>query len=248
MFSRSAILSSHGSFCVETWSISATHSAPAPTLSFRNVCAPANCSGGCRHRGARKPNGVVPFVDPALAAPDAPIWWTARAGGDALDAQSRRCPQVQKADLALSRCRSVNHVVIGPDGVEHVLVRSSSSALTLRLVGARAYRNPVNLTYLISARSAASDAPLLQKAQEMIRARGRVAVRTRRQLMMRNALIALDGKSAGATYFEIAVAIVGHTRARQAWRSTSRSLKDHVRRAWRLGKHLRDGASLELLR
>lgn len=229
-------------------SINATQSAPAPILSCRSVYPPACYSGGCRHPSVPKPNGAVPFVDPVLAAPDAPVWWTTGAGGDALNARSYPCRQDHMADLALSRARSIRHVVLGPNGVENVLVRTSCSALTLRLCGARAYRNPVGLTFLVPAKSAISQAQLLRKAQEMICTLGRVVVRTRRQMMMRNALIALDGKSAGATYFEIAVVIYGCTRARQAWRSASRSLKDHVRRAWQLGKRLRDGAYRELLR
>ncbi len=247
MLSRSATLSLRGNSCVAMSTISKIRSALVRTPLVRSACAAANCSGGCRRRSLPKPNGVVPFVDPALAAPDAPIWWTAHAGGDALDARSYRCPQDQ-ADLVLSRARSVSHVVIGPDGVENVLVRSSHSALTLRLVGARAHRHPVNLTYLVPAKSAKPDARLLRIAQDMLYAPGRVAVRTRRQIMMRNALIGLDGKSAGATFFEIAVVILGHARARQAWRSTSRSLKDQIRRAWRLGKRLRDGDYRKLLR
>lgn len=248
MFSRSATLSLRGNSCVAMSTISKVRSALVPTRSFHSAYAPASCSGGCRRRSLPKPNGAVPFVDPALAAPDAPIWWTAHAGGDALDARSYRCQQAHKADLVLSRARSVSHVVIGPDGVENVLVRTTCNALTLRLVGARAHRHPVNLTYLVAAKSAKSDARLLRVAHDLLLNPERVTVRTRRRLMLRNALIALDGKSAGATYFEIAVVIFGPVRARQAWRSTSRSLKDQIRRAWRLGKRLRNGAYRELLR
>ncbi len=63
---------------------------------------------------------------------------------------------------------------------------------------------------------------------------------TTRWLALRDALIALDGAQAGATYREIARILVGEERAAADWRANT-ALKDRVRRALARGQEMRDG-------
>lgn len=151
----------------------------------------------------------------------------------------------QVADLALSRARSIEHIVIDPDGVEHVLVRTTNRAVTLHLVGARLSRSPVRLKFLVDglARSRA-DGLLISQLNVLLGAPPREIKRTTSQNMLRNGLIAIDGKFAGATYFEIASAIAGPTSAREDWSTW----KEHVRRARTNGEYFRDGGYRELIR
>jgi hypothetical protein len=61
-------------------------------------------------------------------------------------------------------------------------------------------------------------------------------------------LIALDGDLAGASYREIAVKIYGERIVAQSWSSTSRYLKDRIRRLVINGHKLMNGRYLNLLR
>ena len=151
----------------------------------------------------------------------------------------------QAADLALSRARSIEHIVIDPDGVEHVLVRTTNRAVTLHLVGARLYRSPVRLKFLVDglARSRA-EGLLISQLNVLLGAPSREIKRTTGQIMKRNGLVALDGKTAGATYFEIASVIAGPVSARQDWATW----KEHVRSARANGEYFRDGGYRELIR
>lgn len=64
---------------------------------------------------------------------------------------------------------------------------------------------------------------------------------------MRDALITLDGRCAGATYREIASVIYGIARTRSAWSSPSRAMKDRMRHALLRGEQFRDGLYRNLL-
>lgn len=64
---------------------------------------------------------------------------------------------------------------------------------------------------------------------------------------MREAIVALDGRCAGASYLETAVVLFGARRARAAWSSLSRAMKDRMCRALRKGERLRDGGYCKLL-
>ena len=70
---------------------------------------------------------------------------------------------------------------------------------------------------------------------------------TRTSLAWRNALIAMDTHEAGLTYFETAAIIYGEDRATEAWQSSSRAMKDEMRRALARGRELRDGGYSHLL-
>jgi len=70
---------------------------------------------------------------------------------------------------------------------------------------------------------------------------------TRTSLAWRNALIALDAHEAGLTYCETAAIIYGAERATEAWQSSSRAMKDEMRRALTRGRELRNGGYRDLL-
>ncbi len=70
---------------------------------------------------------------------------------------------------------------------------------------------------------------------------------TATNLALRDALIALDGRRAHATYRDIATVIFGAERTGEAWRSASTALKDRIRRALKRGLELVAGGYRELL-
>jgi hypothetical protein len=129
-----------------------------------------------------------------------------------------------------------------------VLVRTTDHAVTLRLHGAHAAEGPVQLTFLVPGLSGAQDlGTLLAALPGLLVTAPRRLKRSRRQILMRDALIVLDGREAGASYRDIATVIYGARLTTDAWTSTSRSLSDRLLRAYRLGRALRDGGYRTLI-
>jgi hypothetical protein len=191
--------------------------------------------------------GLCAFVDPALGAGDAPFCWRADAGGSELTA--RAYPSVtRRADLRVAGSASIPHAVIGPGPVTRLLIRTTDRVLTLAVSGPCALHVPIRLVLVMDGLAHARAAAVLIAAlPDVLAGDPRSIRRSRWQLFHQRALIALDGRSHGASYRQIAVAVVGAERARSAWLSPSRALKDLMCRAVAKGEALRDGAYRELL-
>lgn len=65
--------------------------------------------------------------------------------------------------------------------------------------------------------------------------------RTRSQVLVRDALIAFDGRAAGASHREVAEVIVGHKRVREEWSARGGWLKGRMGRALAVGQALCGG-------
>jgi hypothetical protein len=143
--------------------------------------------------------------------------------------------------VALIDCPCIRQVVIGPDHVEHLLVRTSKRSLTVRLTGHRASQGPVCLTFHVPARSAKHAAAYLASYRDLLAMKPRWLKRTRRQLLVRDALIAVDGRDAGASHREVAEVSIGRKRVREEWSARGGWLKERMRRALAVGEELCDG-------
>ena len=186
--------------------------------------------------------GLTRFVDPALLALEAPIDWLEELGAAKIDAVAREPYQAEPSDVHLAELQCVRHIVVSPDGGETVLINTSEKALTLRLRGKTALRDPVCLTFQIAGmRALPGSRRSLQILPDLLAGGPRKFNRSRRQLLLRDALVALDGRQAGATYRDVAVVIAGVESARAAWRSSDHSLKDRMRRALKAGMRFRNG-------
>ena len=186
--------------------------------------------------------GLSCFVDPASRAPEAPIDWIEDLGAAKIDAVSRDPRQGERPDVNLAELQCVRHIVVSADGGETALINTSDRALTLRLRGTTALRGPVCLTFQIAGMTALPGAGrALQSLPDLIAGRPRTPNRSRRRLLLREALIALDGRAAGATYQDVAVVIAGAETARAAWKNADPLLKDRMRRALKTGMALRNG-------
>ena len=186
--------------------------------------------------------GLPRFVEPALRAPDAPIDWNEAFGAARIDALVRLPASGERPDLHLADLRCVSHIVITPDGAETLLINTSERALMLRLCGQTTLNGPVCLTFQIAGLRALPAAGLsLLSLPDLLASRPRTLDRSRRRLLMRDALVALDGRTAGASYREIAAVIAGAERAQAAWKSSDHSLKDRMRRALKAGLALCNG-------
>jgi len=142
----------------------------------------------------------------------------------------------------------IRHIVLDADGFEAVQVRTTNRFVTLRLHGQSAFSGPVRLTLLVAGLTQVRQAAaILLSLIDLATLRLRWPKRSRRQFLMRDALIALDGRAVGASYREIAIAIVGPGRAKDAWDSPGRSMKERMRRALAKGVRLRDGGYRTLI-
>jgi Uncharacterized conserved protein (DUF2285) len=143
--------------------------------------------------------------------------------------------------VALLDFPCIRQVVIGPDHVEYLLVRTSKRSLTVRLTGHRASQGPVCLTFHVPARSAEDAAAHLTWYRDLMAMKSRWIKRTRSQLLVRDALIAVDGRNAGASHREVAEVSVGRKRVREEWSARGGWLKERMRRALAVGEALCDG-------
>ena len=186
--------------------------------------------------------GLSRLIDPALLASDAPIDWSEDLGAAKIDAVARDPNKGELTDVHLTELQCVRHIVVSPNGDETVLIATSDKALTLRLRGTTALRGPVCLTFQIAGLRALPDAGRsILSLPDLLVGRSRKFDRSRRRLLLREAVIALDGRTAGATYQEVAEVIAGTECARAAWKSSNHSLKDRMRRALKAGVVLRNG-------
>lgn len=189
----------------------------------------------------------IPFVDPCLSASDAPLCWCSCTAAPLLEAVAVAATSASEADLSLAGLTSAGHVIRDPTGEEFAILRDSTFAVTLRCRGCLLARTSVNL--LLQNRLSAPDAHARAVAHlaELLLRPTIDPNSTRTRLLLRDSLIAIDGKCLGASYRDIAIAIYGFERVRAEWVGPSRWMKDHVRRLYARGEELRDGGFRDLL-
>lgn len=207
---------------------------------------PVSASGACRcHTLAANAGACTAFVDPDLIAPEAPIHWLTGPGTPTLHAVSRRPPKGTRADFVLAEHPCIRHVVIGPGRVEHLLLRTTQSSLTIGLSGHRASQAPVQLTFQVPASPHVEHAAaILASYSALVTMRPRRTRRTRNQQVIRDALIAVDGRAAGASHRDVAEVIFGYQHLREEWSSRGGWMKEHVRRALAKGQAISGGGHL----
>ena len=146
------------------------------------------------------------------------------------------------ADLSLSGLRCEKSVIIGPAQEESLILRDSDKALTLRLLGSRASLAPVATTFLVAGLPSPSTLAVDFATLDVLLRSPRSRVhRSRDRLLLRDAIVALDGRDAGAGHRESAEVIFGITRVRADWSARGGWLKERMRRALAKGEELRDG-------
>jgi hypothetical protein len=197
------------------------------------------------------PNGVrligacIPFVDPALPAPEAPLCWLTCP---VVDAVAEPPGAAATPEISIAELSSAGHVILGPAGEEYVLLRDSSEALTLRVHGSRASMGPVSARFVVEASAQAGRAlAAVQRATDLFFRPRHRSNRSRERLLARDALIALDAEAAGASLRETAELIHGAEFVRREWPGKGEWLKGRIRRARAKGEELRDGGYLRWL-
>ena len=165
-----------------------------------------------------------------------------------LEAVARRAAPGTRASFVLADQACIRHVVIGPDDIEHLLIRTSERSLTVRVTGHRASRGPVHLKFVIPAESRVKEAAaILASYPDLLTMRSRWVKKTSEQMLTRDAFIAFDGHAAGASYREMAEAVHGQKRVREEWSGRGCSMKERMRRDLAKGQALCHGGHWKLV-
>lgn len=153
------------------------------------------------------------------------------------------------ADLALNRLSCVKHIVVGPDRTQWLLMHTTAMAMMFELRGEQIADAPVNVTILIGGLAHAKPTgALLMKVPVLLSSQPRYTLNSVSRILLRTALIALDGRRIGASYRDVADVAFGTKLATKAWNSPGRAMKDHVIRASKHGAALAAGGYERLLR
>jgi len=199
----------------------------------------------------RKLGAFVPFADSAQIPSEACPIWSAEAGAAALRAKARPIlPTTSPADIVcVLDLPAAVHLLIDHRNCGHLLLARGNLALQLLVEGADLLSGPVCLNFVIpgTARINSAIEKLATLRQILMRSSDlphTLIEWSAYSLSLRNALIALDGHAAGASYRDVAAVIFGKTRVARDWPDP---LKDRIRRSLRRGQALTNGGYRTLI-
>ncbi|MBS0251282.1 MAG: DUF2285 domain-containing protein [Proteobacteria bacterium] len=150
----------------------------------------------------------------------------------------------------LVRLPAVHQLLIGAKGSQHIEFQSEQTSLMAVLDGMPVAIAPVRVTLHVEGFERLDRAQhTFAMLNDLLNDKTHPVPHawTTTSLTVRDALIALDGHHAGASYRDIATVIFGAKRVSEAWRSESGALKDRIRRVLKRGLVLSAGAYREFL-
>lgn len=249
MCGRYPRLDGHGSFSVATKTISDSTDCMAGGAPISaGIGLGLLCVDCAAAAAGPKPGVSAPFADPYEPAPTANVFWSPDALPLTLSATASRA---HNGDLCLARLPAIRQLLIDAKGTQHLKFTSDRHTVSVMLDGAAVAVAPARVVFHVDGlqrlERARDGFATLSEILTLNRERPEDWPWTATSLAVRDALIALDGHRAGATYRAIATVIFGAERTEEAWRSTSTALKDRIRRALKRGLSLVAGGYRELL-
>ena len=145
---------------------------------------------------------------------------------------------------------SLEHILVDANGRQHVVLRANQASIQLTIEGADLTARPVAITFLVPGFERIAEArdqlDLLDRVLSPNRARSSVLPRwTTRTRNLRDALITLDGRRAGASHKEIAILIYGADDVAADW---GVGLRQRMQRHYSRGAALAAGGYRDFLR
>jgi hypothetical protein len=194
----------------------------------------------------------APFADPSLTALQASHVWLPDAGASTLlgVTEPAYASSNRNERTFLPSLPSLEHVLIDVTGRQHIVLRANQAAIQLTINGADLTVGPVAITFLVSGFDAVAKArdqlDLLDRVLSPNRAPSSVLPRwTTRTRNLRDALITLDGRRAGASHKEIAILIYGAEDVAADW---GVGLRQRMQRHYSRGAALAAGGYRDFLR
>ena len=181
------------------------------------------------------------FADPALTALEARHVWLPAPGTSVLPAIAEPVgtPRVQDGSVLVTALPSLEHILVDISGRQHVVLRANGAALQLLIDGADVAAEPVAITFLVrglaALREASDQLSTLRRILSPASRRSGPPRWTPTTRKLRDAVVAVDGREAGATYYEVAVFLHGREYVERNWRTgLKRSMRHHLRRGLEL--------------
>jgi hypothetical protein len=194
----------------------------------------------------------APFADPSLTALQARHVWLPIAGASTLVGVTEPAHASSKRNerIFLPSLPSLEHILIDVTGRQHVVLRANQASIQLTIEGVDLTVGPVAITFLVSGFDAAAKArdqlDLLDRILSPNRAPSSVLPRwTTRTRNLRDALITLDGRRAGASHKEIAILIYSAEDVAADW---GVGLRQRMQRHYSRGAALAAGGYRDFLR
>lgn len=141
----------------------------------------------------------------------------------------------------------LEHILVDAHGRQHVVLRAQETSLQFLVEGADVTAGPVRFALVMRGLTATHEACGHLSALRRILSRASADRKdwTAPLLRLRNALVALDGHAAGASYREIGVVLYGPDYVALDWRLAP---KERVRRHVRRGLALSQGGYRNFLK
>jgi len=201
-----------------------------------NTWGAERSSRGCRVPSCLLKRGrSAAFADPALGALEARHVWLPKVGTPTFVATA--LPAVPgepgEAGVFVPALPGLEHILVDARGRQHVVLRAQGASLQFLVEGADVTAGPVRLALVMRGLTASHEACGHLSALRRILSRasaGGAKDWTALALRLRNALIALDGHAAGASYREIAVVLYGPDYVAWDWLARKERARRHVRR------------------
>jgi hypothetical protein len=194
----------------------------------------------------------APFADPSLTALQARHIWLPDAGASTLIGVTEPAYTSSNRNkrVFLPSLPSLEHILIDVTSRQHVVLRANQASIQLTIEGVDITVGPVAITFLVSGFDAVAKArdqlDLLDRVLSPNRAPSSVLPRwTTRTRNLRDALITLDGRRAGASHWEIAILIYGAEDVVADW---GVGLRQRVQRHYSRGAALAAGGYRDFLR
>jgi hypothetical protein len=177
--------------------------------------------------------------------------WLPQAGASTLQAEAASAGTVaSQAEGLVDMCAlpSLEHILVEAGGRQQVVLRANGAVLQLTITGADVTAGPVHLSLRVEGlkiREACDDFAALARILAPSSGLARLPRWTATTRKLRNALIALDGRAAGASYRDLAVLIYGRAYVEGNWYT---GLKERMRRDLQRGLVLSGGGYRDFLR
>ena len=189
-----------------------------------------------------------------MLAPGAPVVWLVPERLVEVSAAADRDGAPADADFRTDLLPTNSLLCIDAVGLQHFIFKSSHRRVRLRVDGSLATLGSVRLTFAtISLRGVSRAVGEFSLLTEILypdpaKAAPKAKSQPVTRIEFRDALIALDGKRAGATRREIARVIYGDAAVAAEWSDPTERMKDRVKRSIKRGERLMDGGYRTLLR
>jgi hypothetical protein len=169
--------------------------------------------------------------------------WLPEAGASVLHAQARTIERssVDDAGVLSSDLPGVEHVLIDANGRQHVVLRANGTSLQLLVDGPHIVAHPISITFLVRGLGA-----ITETCEQLTTLRRIISPPSLRSASPRwtpatrklhAALVALDGRAAGATHRDVAVVLYGPEYVKRNWETgVKRRMRHHLRRGMELSR------------